>query len=171
MTLTESIKTCFQKYVDFNGRARRSEFWWFFLFCTVSSLIIVSIPLLGQLYMLALLMPSLAVSVRRLHDTDRSAWWLLLLPIAVLGFGVSLVIALGIALMAMFGGSDNERDVLALMMIVSFALFVGCSMTLLIFCALPGTVEPNRYGPDPLTRHRDSRTLRRDALEQPQYKV
>ena len=40
MTLTESIKTCFQKYVDFKGRARRSEFWWFFLFCAVSSLIL-----------------------------------------------------------------------------------------------------------------------------------
>ena len=107
MTPTESIKTCFRKYVDFNGRASRSEFCWFFFFCIVSWLVlsIVSIVHLHtlallMLYMLALLMPSLAVSVRRLHDTGRSAWWLLLFPILMLGSGVLLVALVVMALLA-----------------------------------------------------------------------
>ena len=152
MTLTESIQTCFQKYVDFKGRARRSEFWWFFLFCTVSSLIIVSVPLLGQLYILALLIPCLAVSVRRLHDTVRSAWWLLLFPIAMLVF-VGFVVVLFLVSLPVAFGSDIEGGALIgalIMLIVSFALFVGCSILPLILCARPGTVGPNRYGPDPL---------------------
>ncbi len=144
-TLTESIKTCFQKYVDFKGRARRSEFWWFFLFCTVSSLILVSIPLLGQIYVLALLMPSLAVSVRRLHDTGRSAWWILLFSIGMLGLLVAVsIIATGEAL-----GAETEGHFWLIVYICS-AIFVGSTILMLIFCALPGTVGPNRYGPDPL---------------------
>ena len=152
MTLTESIKTCFQKYADFEGRARRSEFWWFFLFCTVSSSILGTIPLLGQLYMLALLIPYLAVLVRRLHDTNRSAGWLLLfLPIAILGLVLLLVMLFAIGFASAFG-ADVEIDAwtMAFMAFVNFAIFMGGTIPLLIFCALPGTVGPNRYGPDPL---------------------
>ena len=71
----DAIKICFSKYADFEGRARRSEYWWFYLF----GVLVSWIPYLGWLASLAILIPSLAVGARRLHDTGRSGWWQLLL--------------------------------------------------------------------------------------------
>jgi uncharacterized membrane protein YhaH (DUF805 family) len=91
MTFIESLRTCFSKYVDFDGRASRSEFWWWTLFTFLVSLAtgIVS-DLLSGLFSLAVLLPSLAVGARRLHDTDRSAWFLLLWFIPVIGWLILL---------------------------------------------------------------------------------
>ena len=91
MSFTEAVKTCFSKYVDFTGRAPRSEFWYWVLFVIVVSIIlqIIDVSVLGtdmaagdlailaSLFSLATLVPGIAVSIRRLHDTDRSGWWLL----------------------------------------------------------------------------------------------
>jgi uncharacterized membrane protein YhaH (DUF805 family) len=89
-----------QKYAEFNGRARRTEYWMFVLFNFIASAVlgvvgrIVHLPvLLSALYSLAVLIPSLAVSVRRLHDTDRSGWWLLVALVPVIGIIVLLVFA------------------------------------------------------------------------------
>lgn len=78
----------FSKYAVFSGRARRSEYWYFVLFNALITPVIylISIPFFaipGILYSLAVLIPALAVVVRRLHDTGRSGWNLLwaLLPI------------------------------------------------------------------------------------------
>lgn len=92
MTFGESIKTCFSKYAEFNGRASRSEFWWWFLFTFLASAGagMVSETLSG-LFSLAVLLPGLAVGARRLHDTDRSAWFLLLWFIPIIGWIVLLV--------------------------------------------------------------------------------
>ena len=73
MTFGESIKTCFSKYATFEGRASRSEFWWFFLLTCVGGYI----PVVGWLFALASIIPYLAVSVRRLHDTGHCGWWCL----------------------------------------------------------------------------------------------
>jgi uncharacterized membrane protein YhaH (DUF805 family) len=90
-----------KKYADFAGRARRTEFWMFevlnFIFAMVLSILesIVRGPgVLAALYGLAMLVPSLAVSIRRLHDTGRSGWWLLLGFVPVIGWIVLLVFAL-----------------------------------------------------------------------------
>ena len=79
MTFGESISTCFSKYAAFDGRASRSEYWWWFLFTFLASAAtgIIS-ETLSALFSLAVLLPSLAVGARRLHDTNRSAWFLLL---------------------------------------------------------------------------------------------
>ena len=92
MTFTESIKTCLGKYIDFNGRASRSEYWWFVLLTFVLGFI----PIIGWILRLALILPSLSVQVRRLHDINRSAWWLLLLvpPIAIIGVFVLLIMSI-----------------------------------------------------------------------------
>lgn len=87
-----------RKYAVFRGRARRSEYWFFFLFNLLFTLILTAIDVslgffsaemgigvLSGLYALFVLVPSLAVTVRRLHDTGRSGWWLLLLLVPVLG--------------------------------------------------------------------------------------
>jgi uncharacterized membrane protein YhaH (DUF805 family) len=74
-----------KKYVAFNGRARRKEFWYFTLFSAIISVTLSAISgavfsydLLGSVYSLAVLLPGIAVAGRRLHDTGRSAWWMLL---------------------------------------------------------------------------------------------
>ena len=87
MTFQESIKVCFQKYADFNGRAKRPEFWWFVLFLFLASLALgVVSDILSALFSLATLIPSLAAGSRRLHDTGRSGWLQLLGLIPILGW-------------------------------------------------------------------------------------
>jgi uncharacterized membrane protein YhaH (DUF805 family) len=76
-----------KKYIVFEGRARRQEYWVFVLINFVISVILalLSFGALETLYGLAVFLPSIAVSFRRLHDTDRSGWWLLLGLIPLLG--------------------------------------------------------------------------------------
>jgi uncharacterized membrane protein YhaH (DUF805 family) len=90
MTFAESIRTCLTKYVDFNGTASRSEFWWFmlFVFIVAVALSLISATIAG-LFQLAMLLPCLAVGARRLHDTGKSAWWLLLW---IVPFGIIVLI-------------------------------------------------------------------------------
>ncbi len=89
---------CLQHYADFTGRARRSEYWYFVLFNFIVSILIglslgviaglLNVPALvylAYLWSLAVFIPSLAVSVRRLHDIGRSGWWLLLSLIPLVG--------------------------------------------------------------------------------------
>ena len=91
-----------RRYRQFTGRADRAEYWLFVLFSIVVGLVVGAIGavvfrggLVGQtlqfLAALYLFVPSLAVGARRLHDTDRSAWWLLLPFIPLIGFVVLLV--------------------------------------------------------------------------------
>ena len=132
MTFTESIRTCLKNYATFDGRARRSEFWWFYLFNqivagipmffgvlfvmiggasnpTSTGLIVVGgiLMAIGGIVGLALITPSLAVGCRRLHDRSMSGW-------------------------------------LQLLLIVSLA-----NLVVVIFWALPGTPGDNSYGPEP----------------------
>jgi len=92
MTFQESVKVCLTKYADFNGRATRSEYWWFFLFIVlVSAATSVVSNTLGTLFSLAVLVPSLAAATRRLHDTNRSGWWQLVCLVPVVGLIVLIV--------------------------------------------------------------------------------
>lgn len=104
MTFQTAVRTCLSKYVDFQGRARRPEYWWFILFVVLGSLVLGTldamifgttetgdqIGILSAIFSLAVVLPSLAVAIRRLHDTDRSGWWILLGLIPVVGFLVLL---------------------------------------------------------------------------------
>lgn len=95
-----------KKYTVFNGRARRAEFWYFFLFSAIISIFLAvidefmgwnfemdgdEIGFLSTLYYIAVLLPYLAVIIRRLHDTDRSGWWVLIAFIPIVGVIVLLV--------------------------------------------------------------------------------
>lgn len=103
MSFTEAVRTALSKYVVFSGRARRSEYWWFILFVVLVSVVAGVIDtalgtttqagtgLLGGLAALALLLPQLAVGVRRLHDTGRSGWWLLIAFVPLIGTIVLIV--------------------------------------------------------------------------------
>lgn len=92
MTFQESIKVCFSKYADFSGRASRSEYWWFVLFILlVSAATSLISPMLSGLFTLATLLPSIAAATRRLHDTQRTGWWQLIVLVPLVGLIVLLV--------------------------------------------------------------------------------
>ena len=93
-----------KNYANFSGRARRKEYWYFFLFNFIVAVVLgfidgmvgtfspeAGIGLLGGIYSLAVLIPGVAVSVRRLHDTERSGWWLLIALVPLIGGIVLLV--------------------------------------------------------------------------------
>jgi uncharacterized membrane protein YhaH (DUF805 family) len=102
MSFTEAVRSVLNQYVGFSGRARRSEYWYWVLFYVVLSVIASlldraffggswSRAFITGIVGLALLLPSLAVAVRRLHDTSRSGWWILIGLIPVIG-GIVLLI-------------------------------------------------------------------------------
>lgn len=123
MSFGDSITSAFRQYATFSGRARRSEYWWFFLFQFLVSIAAAIVDatigtddLFGEggwglvqlLVFLPLFLPGLAVSARRLHDTNRSGWWLLIGLIPLVGL-----------------------------------------IVLLVFFVFDSTPGPNRYGPSP----------------------
>src|SRR3954452_5168530 len=98
MSFQDAVRTCLQKYVTFSGRARRSELWFFVLFNVIVSIVASIIDtIIGTRYSTgsalaqpppppALLLPTRAVGARRLHDTSRSAWWLLVGLVPIIGW-------------------------------------------------------------------------------------
>ncbi len=87
-----------KKYAVFSGRARRQEYWMFTLFSVIISIVLAILdavigtsPVLGAIYSLVVLLPTLGVAIRRLHDTDRSGWWILIGLVPLVGFIVLLV--------------------------------------------------------------------------------
>ncbi|WP_221795184.1 DUF805 domain-containing protein [Oceanobacter mangrovi] len=86
-----------KKYVEFSGRARRKEYWMFFLFNFIISAVLGFVEglfggpgFIGILYSLVIFLPSLAVTVRRMHDIGRSGWWILILFVPLIGLLVFL---------------------------------------------------------------------------------
>tara|TARA_B100000131_G_scaffold312840_1_gene347448 strand:- start:1226 stop:1633 length:408 start_codon:yes stop_codon:yes gene_type:complete len=94
MNFVESVESVFKKYVVWEGRASRSEFWWFYLFYLGCSFLtsmldlIWGTPVLNSIFVLGTFLPMLSVTIRRLHDTGHSGWWywIALLPIVVYGY-------------------------------------------------------------------------------------
>src|SRR5580765_7633868 len=87
-----------KKYVVFSGRARRQEYWMFFLFNLIVAVILSVVdsmlwgtPILYALYALGVLLPARGVTVRRLHDTGRTGWWVLAFLIPLVGFFVWII--------------------------------------------------------------------------------
>ena len=95
MNFVQAIQSGFGNYVNFSGRAARSEFWYWTLFSILANLAanfvdaLVGLGIVSLIVSLALLLPGLAVSVRRLHDLDRTGWWLLLV---LTGIGIILLL-------------------------------------------------------------------------------
>jgi uncharacterized membrane protein YhaH (DUF805 family) len=98
MTFSEAVKSGFDHYTKFDGRAGRPAFWWWFLFgilvgigAGIIDAIIGTWGVVGGLAALALLLPNLSVAIRRLHDTDHTGWWVLIGLIPIIGFIVLLI--------------------------------------------------------------------------------
>jgi uncharacterized membrane protein YhaH (DUF805 family) len=98
MSFTESVRNCLGNYANFNGRAGRPQYWWFFLFYVILAVLasiidtVVGLGVLGFIVFLALIVPSLAVGSRRLHDTGKSGWLQLLGLIPCVGIIILIVL-------------------------------------------------------------------------------
>jgi uncharacterized membrane protein YhaH (DUF805 family) len=97
MSFSDAVKAGFNNYTNFTGRASRPEFWWWVLFEIIVFVVaqFISAALDSAIFyflvVLALFLPSLAVSIRRLHDTNRSGWWILISFVPLIGFIVLLI--------------------------------------------------------------------------------
>jgi uncharacterized membrane protein YhaH (DUF805 family) len=161
-----------KRYAQFSGRSCRREYWMFVLFTFIVSIVLslidatlglgghtnsysttgangyaagagVSGGWLANIWSLAMFIPSLAVGVRRLHDLNRTGWWLLApIVIMVIGFVMFFMAMRGALTGAGMGGSG---------MIGGILLAVGgiMSIVLLVWFCMRGTEGPNRFGPDP----------------------
>ena len=110
MGFGEAVSSVFSKYATFSGRARRSEYWYFALFYALVDLVIVGVlgavlgtdskiyTIINGIFGLAMLLPNLSVTARRLHDIGKSGWWML----------IELVPIVGVILMIVWCAKDSE---------------------------------------------------------------
>ena len=92
VSFVEAIKLAFTHYADFKGRSRRSEYWWFTLFNMIVTGLIGSIlPDLSWIWSLIVLVPGLAVCIRRLHDAGKSGWFYLWMLLPIAGYIIVLI--------------------------------------------------------------------------------
>jgi uncharacterized membrane protein YhaH (DUF805 family) len=96
MTFLTAIKTCFSKYITFSGRASRSEYWYFTLFTLLAAFGTLALdivlasnlglpPIFYTVASIAIILPSLSVLVRRLHDVNKSGWWYFICFVPLVG--------------------------------------------------------------------------------------
>jgi uncharacterized membrane protein YhaH (DUF805 family) len=141
-----------KRYAQFSGRAPRAEYWWFYLgyiilyaILTILTRISAIFGILGIVY-LGLIIPMIAVGVRRLHDTNRTGWWLLAPMIPYL-IGLAMIVP---AIISGAAGGVNPFNMASLgaggiFFMIGFVM----AIVVFIFTVLPGTKGPNRFGDDP----------------------
>jgi uncharacterized membrane protein YhaH (DUF805 family) len=163
-----------KRYFDFKGRSRRKEYWMYTLFLVIVSIVLsildavlglggsavgdaetsptamgasgaLSGGLLANLFALGTFIPSLAVAVRRLHDLDRSGWWVLL-PFGPFVIGAVLMAA---GFMQAMSGSGDGMGAAAMAGMVLIGVGLICAIVLLVWYCTEGTRGPNRFGEDP----------------------
>ena len=151
MTPIDWAKRPIQNYVQFSGRAPRAEYWWYALALIIATIILSIIEsILGMKGMIAgvygpltlllalgTLAPSIAVGIRRLHDTNRSGWWMLLV--------VPYLISTVMVMRAMAAGNTAGIGSAGLLGLLGLA----CCIALLVFLVLPSNPGDNQYGPNP----------------------
>ena len=181
MGFWESVRTCFRKYFDFKGRARRSEYWWYCLFSVVACLIwalfgtlLLALPI-GMVVqhvsgnetavlttmiiilcipLLFLVLPSVSVQVRRLHDTGRSGWWMvasIILEIvaAALPFTLFGSDAIDFDFMEEFSRSFELSTAAGVADVGLTIATNAMSIILIVFSIFDSHKTENKYGPSP----------------------
>jgi uncharacterized membrane protein YhaH (DUF805 family) len=164
-----------KRYVDFNGRSRRTEYWLWFLFQIIASIVFGVLKsiigntaeILNFIFSLAILLPTIAVGVRRFHDVNRTGWWILF-PFAV--FVVAMVVFFSIngasfinnmKSFADIGPNPTPDQAMAMLTALApmawvFLVWFAAGVVTFVFQVTDGTPGPNRFGPDPKGRGGDS---------------
>jgi len=164
MDFLTAVKTCFRKYFKFSGRARRSEFWYWVLFIFIAGIVlgimdnvIFGADLAGDdfqpisaIFTLVTFIPGLAVSWRRLHDINRSGWWI---GGGYLAIALYTLVILGSAL-SIGGTADAGGLELAPLLIAVLSIIFGLGIVIwaiavLVFFCTDTKAGMNRYGEDP----------------------
>lgn len=167
MSLPQAVKQVLRKYADFSGRATRAEYWWWVLATTIVSLVLQTIDSfivslisegleaspLSTVFGLAVLLPGLAVTARRLHDIGKSGWWILVWFV----IGIVGLIPVAVGIIAMFLAWGMDWDAVAaealITLIVGIALTalieLGLMVWVIVWMARQGRSGPNSYGAAP----------------------
>ena len=136
LSFGEARSICFEKYSDFSGRARRSEFWWFVLVMILSFFVFPIIPFIVPLYCM---IPMLAVTVRRLHDINISGGW-------CFSFLLFFLIFIATCFYDYFGGS---KSIVKMILDVNDYITAAFGVIMLVLCCLDSNKHENKYGPSP----------------------
>ena len=154
VSFPQAVKLGFKNYFKFSGRATRAEYWWWLLFTVLAGIVLNVVDTLtgtmgmvGFLFELATLVPSFALGARRLHDINRTGWWLLWFlgsfPMAAIGGGILLV-------------SFFLLDNFLILTVLGFAMAIGFGIlgisgviVLIVWAIKQGDEGLNKYGPDP----------------------
>ena len=155
----KAISLGFSGYVNFRGRSTRAEYWWWSLFHFVAAIfgVILDVSIFGllagnwdaadwslfqNLFGLALLLPGLAVTVRRLHDINKSGWWILWFSLIFLAGGILLGVGI-----AFFFVAFSLHTLLGVMLVGSgVILWLATTVVCIIWLCRPSDPGENRYG-------------------------
>ena len=142
MNFEEAIKSVFTNYFKFSGRARRSEYWYFFLFNFIVSFVLAlfarttkELNILSDIWSIAIFFPSLAVTVRRLHDVGKSGWYVLLFWLVVILCSLMMFMA-------------GDKDLIGVAIFEMLLMFAAIIVFIVWLCrdSQPGE---NKWGPNP----------------------
>ena len=152
MSFGDAIGEGFFNYANFNGRASRAEYWWWMLFAIAVVAVAAGIDLVAfpgwtlspfaMLAMLAAALPSLSVTVRRLHDCGQAGWWVLLAVVAKVLFAAGVVAVLLEQPLHPWEGMGTAY------VLVPLALIATLGAILIVLVLRPGDEGNNRYGPN-----------------------
>ncbi len=164
----QAVKICLKKFFDFTGRARRSEYWWFVLFVMIVSMVFnfigavfPMVNILGLIVSLVLTIAQLAALTRRLHDTGRSGWWVLVYGLFMLVTYGALVAILApvagelmaegdqMALVELMANAFMDSPIAAAVMICGALATAFMAIITLIFAVKDSQWTENKYGPSP----------------------
>lgn len=147
----EATKIAFAQYFNFQDRSQRAEYWWFFLFTVLGTVVFSALDgmsfglvsgevgLLSSLFFIATLIPSLSMGWRRMHDIGKSGWWIFL-PYATLIWAIVGAVTVGIE-----GGGGAAAVVAG----VGGIAFLGSIVYVLVLLVTDSDPNPNRFGPSP----------------------
>ena len=164
MSLPEAIAQCLRRYAGFSGRATRAEYWWWEL-ATTACIIILGVlafllpdaagtlSVVESLFVLAILLPTWTVTVRRLHDIGKSGWWILTWMILGSVSGIIMVVgavlAFGLAFLGDLLGEGGLTAIGYVVLIVGLVPHVAIWLWVIVWMARQGDDGANRHGPDP----------------------
>jgi len=163
VTFKQSIITCLRKYFTFSGRASRSEYWWFFLFCLLGGAISGTVEgfingvtqtedgptLISGAFNLATFIPALAVGFRRMHDTGRSGLYLFYPLIAMMGLSIFLALSGTAEQLTGANPSVAFESGFGLILLIALVVIAISPFLVLWWLTRPSQPGQNEYGPNP----------------------